>query len=144
VAFYRKEMLEDIKEDQDYFDSDFHFFYEDLDIAWRAEKKGWKGYYIPEALAYHIRGATARRSEGINKKYARRYLNDGLHLDLIKNRYLTIIKNESCLDFLLHLPFIILYDFVIWSYILVFRPQLIKFFFKCGIFRQCLKEKNIN
>lgn len=128
VAFYRKEMLEVIKEEGNYFDPDFHFFYEDLDIAWRAKRNGWKGYYIPEAIAYHIRGGTLRSAEGINKPYARRYLADNLHADLIKNRYLIIIKNEAGLDFWLHLPFMVLYDLIIGIYILFFRPRQIKFF----------------
>jgi len=128
VAFYRREMLEKIKIGEDYFDSDFHFFYEDLDIAWRAKRAGWKGYYIPSAVAYHVRGGTARKNYGIDKPYARTFLSDELHLDLIKNRYLTIIKNETCLDFLLHLPFMVLYDFVMWGYILLFKPNLMKIF----------------
>jgi len=128
VAFYRREMLEKIKIGEDYFDSEFHFFYEDLDIAWRAKRAGWKGYYIPCAVAYHVRGGTARKDYGIDKPYARTFLSDELHLDLIKNRYLTIIKNETCLDFLLHLPFMVLYDFLMWGYILLFKPNLIKIF----------------
>lgn len=144
VAFYRREMLEDIKEGYDYFDSDFHFFYEDLDIAWRAQRKGWKGYYIPSAIAYHVRGGTVRLScgRGINKPFARRYLSDALHLDLIKNRYLTIIKNETCLDFLLHHPFLVLYDLVLWSYILFFHPHLIKLFFlNVKYFKNSLRKR---
>jgi len=143
AAFYRKKMLEDVKEGLDYFDPDFHFFYEDLDIAWRAQRKGWKGYYISGAVAYHVRGGTARKNYGIDKPYARRYLSDALHLDLIKNRYLTIIKNESYLDFLLHLPYIILYDFFIWSYILIFRRRLIKkFLLNAEYFRNALEKRN--
>jgi len=128
AAFYRKEMLEAVKEDGNYFDPNFHFFYEDLDMAWRAKRNGWRGYYVPEAIAYHIRGGTLRASRGINKPYARRYLNENLHADLVKNRYLVMIKNETLLDFLLHLPCIILYDLIIWSYILFFRPKQIKIF----------------
>jgi len=128
VALYRKKMLEDIKEGTEYFDSDFHIFYEDLDIAWRARRFGWKGYYIPLALAYHLRGGTVRQGKGVNNRYGRPYLNDELHTDLIKNRYLAMIKNESALSFLLHLPGILLYDLIIWTYILLFKPQLIKNF----------------
>jgi len=128
VAFYRRQMLEDIKEHGNYFDVDFHIFYEDLDIAWRANRRGWRGYYIPEAVAYHLRGGTVRPSQGINKPYARRYLNEVLHADLIKNRYLTIIKNESWLGFLLHIPFLLIYDVIMWGYILIFRPQQLKMF----------------
>jgi len=128
VAFYRRRMLEEIQIDTDYFDHDYRFFYEDLDVAWRGQNSGWKAYYLPEALAYHARGATVRGDCGRDKPYARRYLSDGLHLDLVKNRYLTLIKNESSLRLLLGLPFILLYDFLAWSYILIFRPRLIKEF----------------
>jgi len=129
VAFYRREMLEQIKINSEYFDTDFRIFYEDLDIAWRAHKFCWKGYYTPCAIAYHIRGGTIRQGRGIDKKYARQYLSDDLHYDLVKNRYLAIIKNEPFSSFLLHLPFIILYDIFVWGYILFFRPQLIKSIF---------------
>jgi len=128
VAFYRRKTLEDIQIDADYFDQDYRFFYEDLDVAWRGRNFGWKAYYTPKALVYHARGATVRASGGIDKPYARRYLSDGLHLDLVKNRYLTLIKNESFPGFMLHLPFILLYDFLTWSCILIFRPRLIKKF----------------
>lgn len=126
AAFYRRKMLEDIKIDSDYFDTDFRFFYEDLDTAWRAQNSGWRAYYVPGAIAYHARGGSARGVSGIDKPYARRYLRDGLHADLIKNRYLTLIKNESFSSFLLHLPFILLYDFLAYGYVLIFRPRLIK------------------
>jgi GT2 family glycosyltransferase len=119
-------MLNEIKSGSEYFDEDFRFFYEDLDIAWRANNLGWKGYYIPNAVAYHIRGGTARRKGGQGKRYARFYLSDELHFDLIKNRYLGIIKNDSFFGFLFHLPFIIIYDIIILGYILFFKPQLIK------------------
>ena len=126
VAFYRRQMLEKLKIDSEYFDSDFRLFYEDLDMAWRAQNFGWKAYYIPTAVAYHVRGASARQGKGLNKRFARRYLDKDLFFDLIKNRYLTIIKNEYILRFLLFLPYIIFYDFIAYAYIALFRPFLIK------------------
>ena len=126
AAFYRKKMLDELKINFEYFDSDFHIFYEDLDIAWRAQNSGWRGYYIPSAIAYHIRGGTVRRQEGLDKPYARRYLSDDMHVDLIKNRYFTIIKNESFPGLLIHLPYILLHDLIIWGYLLFSRPRLIK------------------
>jgi len=126
VAFYRKKMLDDIKLDSGYFDADYHIFYEDLDIAWRGQNFGWKAYYVPEAVAYHVRGATVRSGQGLNRPYARRYLNNDLHLDLVKNRYLTLIKNETVFNFILHLPFIFFYDLAVWIYILFSKPILIK------------------
>jgi len=145
AAFYRKEMLEDIKENNDYFDPDFRIFYEDLDVSWRAQRFGWQGYYIPGAVAYHIRGGTVRANSGIDKPYARRFLSAGLGADLIKNRYLAIIKNESGLNFLLHLPAVILYDLIIWSYILFFRPRVIKIFLlNLKYLKKALRKREIN
>jgi GT2 family glycosyltransferase len=133
VAFYRKEMLQQLKQGREYFDSDFRFFYEDLDLAWRAHNLGWRGYYIPQALAYHARGATARQGRGINKKFARRYLTNELHFDLVKNRYLAIIKNEGLPDFLTFLPLIILYDVLVLIYLLIFRWKTLILLLSKGI-----------
>lgn len=144
AAFYSKNMLESIKENECYFDADFRIFYEDLDIAWRAQRLGWKGYYVPAAIAYHVRGGTVRAGSGIDKPYARRFLNNELEADLIKNRYLAIIKNESAFNFLLHLPGMVLYDFIIWSYILSFRPRLVKTFFsKIKYLKSALEKRKL-
>ncbi|MFH1339127.1 MAG: glycosyltransferase family 2 protein [Candidatus Omnitrophota bacterium] len=126
AAFYRRSMLEKIKCGPEYFDPDFRMFYEDLDVAWRANLFGWKGFYVPSAVAYHIRGGTARQGPGINKPFARRYLSDELLSDLVKNRYLTIIKNESVPGFILHLPFILAYDIFAFAYLLIFKPGVLK------------------
>ena len=126
VAFYRRKMLDELRINSEYFDSDFHIFYEDLDIAWRAQRAGWKGYYIPQAIAYHARGGTVRAAEGIGKRFARHYLDDGLCADLIKNRWLAIIKNETLPGFLSSWPFIVLYDCVMGVYLIFFRPQVVK------------------
>lgn len=126
VAFYRRDMLEEIKRGSEYFDSAFNFFYEDLDIAWRAQNSGWRGYYVPQAIAYHVRGSSVRKSNGLNKKFARHYLSDNLYLDLVKNRYLTIIKNENFWGLLLHLPLIVIYDFFVYCYTLFFKFPLLK------------------
>jgi len=130
VAFYRKQMLEEIKDANGYFDSRFGMFYEDLDISWRAKRRGWLAYYLPAALAYHVRGGSFRPDSGIGKAMARRYLNDQLHCGLIKNRYLTILKNETGLGFLLRLVPILIYDFCVWGYVLIFCPKVIKLFFR--------------
>jgi GT2 family glycosyltransferase len=126
VAFYSREMLQDINVEGEYFDSDFNIFFEDLDISWRAHRKGWQGWYTPEAVAYHLRGGTVRTPAGIDKPRARRFLSDQLHCFLIRNRYLAIIKNESPQGFLLHLPCILLYEIVSWCYILLYKRGVLR------------------
>jgi len=143
AAFYRREMLEDIKQGSDYFDSDFGFFYEDLDIAWRAQNKGWEGYYVPAAIAYHARGGTARQKKGIGKKFARFYISEELQFDLIKNRYLTVIKNETLLGFLLHLPFMLIYDVAVFGFLVLFRRKVIPKLFSLPKFMKSAFRKRL-
>jgi GT2 family glycosyltransferase len=130
AAFYRRSMLNQLKIGTEYFDEAFRFFYEDLDMAWRAHNFAWKGYYVKSALAYHCRGGTARKKKSLIKGFARLHLEDDLVIDLMKNRYLAIIKNEDILNFTLHLPFIILYDILAVTYLLLFRLRLVMSFIK--------------
>jgi len=131
VAFYRKKMLETIKDQYGYFDKRFKMFYEDLDVSWRANKKGWRAYYVPTAIACHVRGGSFRPDAGLDKPIARQYLNSQLHYELIKNRYLTIFKNEDFLNFLLHFVPVLVYDLLVCSYLLIFQLGcLMKNFFK--------------
>lgn len=129
AAFYRREMLNEIKEGAGFFDPSFRMFYEDLDLAWRAHRRGWKAYYVPTAIACHVRGGSVRQGSGEGKPLARRHLSDEFHSDLIRNRYRAIAKNETFKDFWLHLIPIVLYDLCAWLYVLIFRFMVIKIFF---------------
>lgn len=81
-ALYKRDMLEDIKEDTGYFDERFFFLVEDVDLAWRAQKRGWKALFCPEAVCYHSGNSS---NYG---KITRQYL-------CFRNRYYSIIKNEA-------------------------------------------------
>ena len=84
AALYKREMLEDIKQDQAYADVDFFGFVEDVDIAWRARLRGWRSVYTPAATAVHLRGVTRKSSARRRREY---------HCVSIRNRYWAIIKN---------------------------------------------------
>lgn len=142
VAFYLRQMLEEVKIKDVYFDPSFRIFYEDLDIAWRAQKKNWQAYYVPEAIAFHIRGATVRNPAGINQRFALRFLPESLVVDLIKNRYLTIIRNETLFNLLTHLVTILFYDVIMWSSILYYKPVCLKLFLReIPVLKQAIKER---
>ncbi len=82
AAFYRRSMLEKLKEPTGYFDERFFFLVEDVDLAWRAHKSGWKVVFMPELVCRH---------EGDGSKTGKRrrqYL-------CWRNRHLMIAKNES-------------------------------------------------
>ena len=121
----KKEMLEDIKDENGYFDETFEIYYEDLDLCWRAQKKGWKAYYNPEAIAYHERGATAvaenRDCFGLRPRNDRLFcdLSEGLKKKYIRNRYKCMKKNDSIVGIVLNSPFILWYELKLWSYMVL-------------------------
>ncbi len=55
----RKEMLEDIKTGDDYFDESFFMYADDTDLGWRAALRGWRSIYAPDAVAYHLHSASS-------------------------------------------------------------------------------------
>ena len=129
AVLYRKKMLEDIAiTSEEYFDCDYNMFYDDLDMSWRAQNYHWKAFYNPKAIAYHYRGATAKGKKPklrLFLTYNFAWLSAQLKSDLIKNRYMTIIKNDSLGGFLKNLIFILVYDIKLWGYCLFFDPKAI-------------------
>lgn len=55
----RREMLEDVKVRDQYFDEDFFMYAEDTDLGWRARLRGWKTIYAPAAKTYHLHSASS-------------------------------------------------------------------------------------
>lgn len=100
LALYRRAMLDDVAipvDDRDdgreeVFDEDLFAFWEDVDLDWRAARRGWTVRYEPGAVAEHERGgAGPRRTTRVEQ------LN-------FQNRLLTLIKNDSPSRFLRDLP----------------------------------------
>ena len=95
AALYRRAMLDDLALGGEYFDEDFFAYYEDADLAWRAQLRGWRCVYAPRAVATHARGwGDTLRKRGHAAKNGR-----GPRFAL-RNRYLMTIKNDA-LDYFL-------------------------------------------
>jgi GT2 family glycosyltransferase len=84
AALYRREMIEDISIDGDFFDRDFFVYREDADVAWRAQLLGWSCIYTPHARGYHVRKVLPGN---------RRALPDVINMHSVKNRFLMRLKN---------------------------------------------------
>lgn len=94
AALYRRDMLADIG----LFDEDFFAYYEDVDLAWRAQRAGWRCLYTPKAQARHWHSATANRTPRFKS-----YL-------LSRNKLWTLIKNIAWPNGLRYLPAIFFYE----------------------------------
>src|SRR5271155_5818484 len=86
AALYRREMIESIALDGEFFDSDFFVYREDADVAWRAQLMGWSCIYVPYARGYHVRKVLPGN---------RRALPPEINMHSVKNRFLMRIKNIS-------------------------------------------------
>ncbi|MBC7924124.1 MAG: glycosyltransferase family 2 protein [Bryobacteraceae bacterium] len=84
AALYRREMIEDISADGEFFDPDFFVYREDADVAWRAQLLGWRCLYTPHARGYHVRKVLPGN---------RRALPANINMHSVKNRFLMRVKN---------------------------------------------------
>lgn len=92
ATVFSRPVLEKLKIGNEYYDEDFFMFWEDFDIGWRANLLGFRAYLDPNVVAYHFRSATlpdsrwSRFSLALARPTSLRY-------HLVKNRYLTLVKN---------------------------------------------------
>ena len=70
AALYRTSMLKDIG----CFDEDFFLLYEDVDLSFRAQLKGYKCLYVPEAVVYHRGSASLVHDSPVSVYYGHRNL----------------------------------------------------------------------
>jgi GT2 family glycosyltransferase len=47
-----------------FFDPDYFMYGEDLDLCYRIRQGGWKIYYVPDAIAVHLKGTSTRQAAG--------------------------------------------------------------------------------
>lgn len=76
AGLYRGKMLREIG----FYELDFFIYYEDADIAYRAQRAGFKAVYCPKAVVYHLGSET---TSGMNIK----------DYYLPRNKLRTIIRN---------------------------------------------------
>jgi GT2 family glycosyltransferase len=86
AALFRREMIEDVSLDGEFFDPDFFIYREDADVAWRAMLMGWRCLYTPAAIGYHVRTANPANRSSLPRM---------VNMHSVKNRFLMRIKNVT-------------------------------------------------
>ena len=121
AACYRREMIEDIAVEGEFFDADFFAYREDADVAWRAQLLGWKCIFNPRAAGYHVR----KLRPGMRSQ-----LPAEINMHAVKNRFLMRIKNITPGLYLRNLLPITVRDLGIVAYcLLVERTSLRAFYY---------------
>lgn len=94
-AMFRRSALESIRYKDEYFDDQFFAYKEDVDLAWRLQRRGWRTRYEPSLIAFHhrhIKGIAAASDALI----ARNHRSRSAHMSYLsyRNHLLMLMKNE--------------------------------------------------
>jgi len=139
----KRALIQELQAEGAFFDEDFHSFYEDLDIGWRASRCGWEALYVPTAIARHFRGGTENRKSGWLSRLgqtARRDKNIKIHI--MKNRYLVMLKNDTPREVLKNFPFILGREVKLWSFYLLTSPSLaLEFWRSRRLWKKALQKR---
>ncbi len=98
ALFLRRAMLEDLAPNGEYFDESFFAYKEDIDLCWSARLLGWDIRYVPDAVAWHVRGWAG------GKPPPPHTLPLEARLHSFKNHYLLLLKNDDPGNVLRSLP----------------------------------------
>lgn len=143
ATVFRKEALEKLKIDGEYYDESYFMFWEDFDIGWRANLYGMKTELVPDAKVFHFRGGTLKKS--FITKFSMALARPGeIKYHLVKNRYLTLIKNFRFRDFWFLIPLIVLKDLVWVGLLTLSSPKIIIKLLRSGkLFRTAIRRRKI-
>ena len=86
AALYRRDMIDDISIQGEFFDPDFFMYREDADVAWRAQLLGWRCIYTPLARGYHVRNVLPGNRHALPPE---------INMHSVKNRFLMRMKNMT-------------------------------------------------
>jgi len=117
VAIHRRAMLADVAEPSGVFDERLFAYYDDLDLSWRAQLRGWRCLHVPELVAVHaragknaVRATEGRRGGGREQRLA------------LRNRLLVLLKCERGRDALAALPRLVPYELARFAYVVLRAP----------------------
>ena len=116
APLYRREMLNDIVMDGEYFDDSFKIYRDVVDLSWRARSRGWTFSYVPTATGYHVRGFSPKKRKK-QPLFFRRLS--------YRNRYLTVFKNDTFSSLLPHWYRFIGFEIAMLGHVILREPSLI-------------------
>jgi GT2 family glycosyltransferase len=146
AALYRRAALESIADPGgQVFDESFFAFGEDLDVAWRARRLGWRAVYRHRAVGYHARGSTGREPGLIGRRAALLARSPEIRFHVAKNRYLTILRNDTVAGYVANLPFILARDAALAGLLLATSPGVFLRLWRArALFRRALRRRRLD
>lgn len=115
AALYRRSLIEGISLGEQFFDEALFTWYEDVDVDWRANLRGYRCLYIPSAVAYH--------AGHVGEDYAEPFRSFRAQMT-IRNRWLVVAACETWSSWLRASPACLAYEVSLLLY--VFRAGLVR------------------
>jgi len=146
AALYRREMLDSIVDPgEQYFDETFFAFGEDLDLAWRAQRLGWSAVYRHSAVGYHARGGSSGGPAWTRRRGALLGRSAVIRYHVLKNRYLTILRNDTVAGYLRNLPFVLGRDLALLGLVLRTSPGVLgRLWSERAVFGGALEKRRLD
>lgn len=103
----------------EYFDNDFFVYKEDVDLSYRLRLFGYGAYLVPQAVAWHDRGASQKTTLLKNRKQKSNFVNYHSY----KNHLYFLFKNVPLALWFRHAHKILIYEIGKIAYITLFERK---------------------
>lgn len=153
LVLYKRETLDDClirtktNPKGEYFDEDFFFYKEDVDLSWRARIFGWKSMFISTAIAYHVRSISGSENNNLSEiiKNRKKQSSFGKYYSY-RNHLFLLIKNEFYRNFIKDFWSIKWFELKKAGYVMIFEFKNLRAWFEIlKMLPQMLaKRKEIN
>jgi GT2 family glycosyltransferase len=121
IVLHRRAMLDDVAVAGQALDENLFAYYDDLDLALRARRRGWRCRYVPSLVATHhraarnsLRGLPQRATAGREQALT------------VRNRLLVMAKNERAGDVLRDLPWLVAFETARVGYLALRAPGALR------------------
>ena len=126
-VLFRRSALESVRYKDEYFDDQFFAYKEDIDLAWRLQRRDWRARYEPQLRAFHhrhIKGVAAASDALIAKNHRSR----SAHMSYLsyRNHLLMLMKNERWTTFWRDGIWILWYEAKKFAYLLMVSPTSLR------------------